>query len=519
MRAPLRLAVVFDDPLHPPDWCVRLIAQMASEEQFRLLALVRADDDGVTRPANGLVRGWERVEQWIAVQHSPADRGAYAAAIAHLPIIDANDRESVRALGLDVVLDLSNTRGTTVDLASARHGVWFADCPDALTNLVAISAGAPTTRIALFRRMAPDGAIQGVAQARLNPKFVASRNAVFMREKLVALIMQALRRTQLHGQPDALEGIALETSASPAPRDLARYLGGLAYHLNRKLKDRIATRRGDRPGMFFLQSKAASWKDFDPEAADPHIPETDSYYADPFLWDAGGELFCFFEEYVYRTGRGHISVGRLADGQLSEIRPVLQTDYHLSFPNLFEHEGVLFMLPETHEQQRLEVWRCTEFPDRWTLHATALEGVTASDSTLNRIDGEWWLFTNISHDPFRDMNSELYVFRVDGPDLQKIEPHLANPVVMDTCSARNAGRILSLDGKRIRPAQENSHGTYGYGLKLMEVRQLSLNNYEEVELRAFTPDIKNGIIACHHFDTRGGIIVTDACKRLGGVAG
>ena len=519
MPEALRLVLVLDDPLHPPNWCIRLIEQISAAKEFQLLALVRSGIEGSGSGRNILVWGWEALESWIAARPSPADRTAYVMAIDHLPIFAVKDYAGLSALKADVALDLSSRAEKAIDPASARHGVWFPDCPDALANLVTIASGAPTTRIALFRHTASGATAQGVAEAFLNPKFLAARNALFMREKLVALIMQALRRTWLRGFPDSLGAIAPSTQAKPTLRDIGCYLKGLLYHVSRRLQDRFATRVGKRPGMFFLQTELATWQTFNPESASRHISETDSYYADPFLWEADGEVLCFFEEFVYRSGRGHISVGRLADGCLTDVTPVLQTDYHLSFPNLFEHQGVLYMLPETHQMQRIEVWRCVEFPHRWTLHATALEGVIASDSTLNLLDGEWWLFTNISRDPFRDMNTELHLFRVDGPDLDRIEPHRVNPVVMDTCCARNAGRILSLAGKRIRPAQENSHGIYGYGLKLMEVRQLSLDDYEEVEVRSIMPNLQNGIVACHHFDTRGGLVVTDACKRMGGRAG
>jgi hypothetical protein len=519
MPEALRLVLVFDDPLLPPDWCIRLVEQISAAKEFQLLALVRSGIESSGSGRNMLVRSWEALERRITARPSPADRAAYVMAIDHLPILAVEDHAGLSALKADVALDLSSRAANAIDPASARHGVWFPDCPDALANLVTIASGAPTARIALFRRTASAATAHGVAVAFLNPKFLAARNALFMREKLVALIIQALRRTWLRGLPDSPEAIATSTRASPTPRDLGRYLKGLLYHVSQKVQDWFATRAGKRPGMFFLQTESATWQKFSPENASPHISKTDSYYADPFLWEAGGEVFCFFEEFVYRSGRGHISVGRLADGLLSDVTPVLQTDYHLSFPNLFEHQGVLYMLPETHQMQRLEVWRCVEFPLRWTLHATAFEGVTASDSTLNLIDGEWWLFTNISRDPFCDMNTELHLFRVDGPDLNRIEPHRANPVVMDTRCARNAGRILCLDGKRIRPAQENSHGVYGYGLKLMEIQQLSLDDYAEEEVRSFAPDRQKGIIACHHFDTRGGLVVTDACKRMGGRAG
>ncbi len=271
--------------------------------------------------------------------------------------------------------------------------------------------------------------------------------------------------------------------------------------------------------MFFLKSaECDGWAAFDPAKASPHISGKNSYFADPFLWDVDGSQFCFFEEYDYRTSLGHISVGKFEGDELTEVQVALRTGYHLSFPFLFEHDGQLFMMPETFATRRLEIWKCTAFPNRWELHATALEGVATADSTLNLIDGSWWLFTNITNDPFSDMNSELHIFKVDGPDLAHIEPHAVNPVVFNARQARNAGRLLELDGKLYRPSQDNSHGLYGWGLNLMEIRHLSLEDYEETVARAIEPNFETGIIGCHHLDIRSGRVIMDVRKKSGGIA-
>ncbi len=197
---------------------------------------------------------------------------------------------------------------------------------------------------------------------------------------------------------------------------------------------------------------------------------------------------------------------------------MLSPGYHLSFPFLFEHDGQLFMLPESCASRRIELWRCTAFPDSWELHRTALEGTNLSDSTLANLDGQWWLFTNISDDPFDDMCSELHLFRADSPMLEKLEPHPLNPVVFDSRCARNAGRIWQRDGVFYRPVQDNSHGTYGYGLQLMQIEELTMERYRESTVRHITPNFKRGIIGCHHIDILDNHIVFDVRHRYGGRA-
>ncbi len=75
------------------------------------------------------------------------------------------------------------------------------------------------------------------------------------------------------------------------------------------------------------------------------------------------------------------------DDAWSPPRTVLERDHHLSYPFVFEHEGAIYMLPETGEAGRIELHRAVEFPDHWELDRVLLDGLTALDATLHVEDG------------------------------------------------------------------------------------------------------------------------------------
>ena len=513
-NASIRIALITDDPPALPAWIVRLLDSIAETAGLECHTLITPLHVG-----NGPRVPWP-VGAWLALEAKLFARPARTAASAHeTQIIRSDDTEALEALAPDVILDLTGGYGSGIDPRLARYGIWFADCigeQPGLAGLRSLLRGADINPLSLFRRTA-DG-LHTITTGAVNPKFAATRNELFLKEKSVALILRELRRLAHTGTVSSEAGVDFEPFASPEIGRFAFYVGSVAREGARRIGEGLLARLGFRPGMFEINSLYGSLPDFDPGVARSTQPGPYAYHADPFLWRHEGENYCFFETYDYRRGKGHISVGRWVDGRLTSIRTALATDYHLSFPFLFEHEGELFMMPESCARKRIEVWRCTRFPDRWELHATAMEGVTAADSSLAEIDGRWWLFTNISTDSFGDMNSELHLFQVDVPDFRRIIPHPLNPVTFDARYARNGGRIIEQGGVLFRPAQENSHGTYGYGISLLQIETLSMEAYSEALVRRIQPDFLPGLIGCHHLDVCGDLIVFDARRRMGGRA-
>lgn len=521
-QVPLKVVLVLSDPDAPPAWIARLANRIGDRSEIEICAVAASASVMFRRqkPGSFLFRWVHQLEFKAGAGSVPEEAEAPDQPWPGVSRISADDNQALATLKPDVILDLSGDHGRGLAPGVARHGIWFTDATDASAGLAGLRPlvdGQPVSQITLFRRTQKHPIPEAIASAAVNIKFIAARNGAFMAEKSVTLILRELKRVAAGLAPLQLASDVLFVApAAPGLLQTLAYMGRMSGELVRRTWQHLSERLGLRPGMFCLNLTDGDPLKFNPARAQAVKPQGNCYHADPFLWRHGDETWCFFETFHYPSGKGHISAGRLEAGELVEIRTVLDPGYHVSFPFLFEHGGELFMMPESCATRRIELWRCTRFPDSWELHATALEGSNPADSMLAQIDGQWWLFSNLSDDPFGDMSSELHLFRADSPMLERLEPHPLNPVVFDSRCARNAGRILVRDSVLLRPAQDNSHGAYGYGLNLMRIEELTMETYRESLVRTIAPGFKRGIIGCHHIDILGDRIVFDVRHRLGG---
>ena len=67
--------------------------------------------------------------------------------------------------------------------------------------------------------------------------------------------------------------------------------------------------------------------------------------------------FVFFEDCGYAPRRGRISVLEIGPRNPSAAVPVLERDYHLSYPFLFTWGGAHFMIPESSANSSVRVYR------------------------------------------------------------------------------------------------------------------------------------------------------------------
>ena len=64
------------------------------------------------------------------------------------------------------------------------------------------------------------------------------------------------------------------------------------------------------------------------------------FYADPFPFEHDGHRYIFVEDYPHATGKAVISVSALDDnGVAGPPVPVLDEPHHLSYPQVFAHDG------------------------------------------------------------------------------------------------------------------------------------------------------------------------------------
>jgi hypothetical protein len=245
------------------------------------------------------------------------------------------------------------------------------------------------------------------------------------------------------------------------------------------------------------------------------FPPRGRFWADPFIIEKDGRCWLFFEEGAFASGKGHISVAEvLPGGRLGPARIALEKPWHLSYPNVFEHHGWWYMLPEQAACGRLDLYRCKSWPMDWQPHTTLLEERAYDPTLLGVIDG-WRLMTarrapGSATTDFLDIHQAA---SLSGPwRLQR------RGAVMDVRSARPAGRMFNEGAAILRPAQDSSGGVYGRALR---IQRLTLNPFgltEETALQ-LEPFPGSGVTGIHTLAMGSGFVVVDIClkrPRMGG---
>ncbi len=236
------------------------------------------------------------------------------------------------------------------------------------------------------------------------------------------------------------------------------------------------------------------------------------FWADPFLCARDGKTFCFVEDFVYETGKAHITALEIQGTEIVEHGIALKEPWHLSFPFLFEHRGQLYMCPETSQAKQVRIYRCAKFPLIWELEKIIMDGVSAADTMLFQRKGKWWMLTSIDESGARDHCSELYLFSSDSPLSTTWVSHPQNPIRIDSRGGRNAGLII--EGNRLfRLAQCQGFDLYGHGLLAQEIKELSDFHYVEEPVAAIGPGFRKGLRGAHHLSTTGSITVIDHVSR------
>lgn len=246
----------------------------------------------------------------------------------------------------------------------------------------------------------------------------------------------------------------------------------------------------------------------------PLMPPKDRSWADPFPIVCEGRCWVFIEEVVHHPKKGRLAVFELKDdGSPGPLTVILERPYHLSYPNVFEHDGAWWMIPESRANRTVDLYRCVEWPHRWEHELTLFRDAEIVDVTLWQRDGRWWLFGGTPSEPGGNASGQLCLWSADSPLSDQWTPHPANPIVADRACARPGGRVFEHEGQLIRPAQDCSV-RYGYGLKLMAIEEWTETTYRETELKTYKPDFAPGLIATHTFNRAGDWLLADVAAKI-----
>lgn len=530
----LRVGIVLDSYTSSA-WVAKVIEDIQSSGFARLeLVIFSYSEQSKSSPETKLSNRWRfslfpLYERWD-YRRNKADHDALAptdvsSLLNGIPSIavHSNDENSsdtipydqlteIRNYGLDVLLRFCSSVLQGGILGAARYGLWSFQFGDILSN-----RDGPSFIWELIERSPVSGSSLQVFSESVGGRRViyqsysstdqislyCSRNPIYW--KTAEFALRCLRELQMRGidyvqsLPYGCEPETVTRRRDRAPNNLQMMLFMGRYVL-RWLQARVAAlRSGPRTKWFIAIRRRTSSHRFD----DPsnyllmHCPK-DRFYADPFLFEKDGKTFLFFEDFRFAEGRAVISYCELgADGTPGSPVEVLRCPFHLSYPFVFEHEGEIYMLPETRGNRRVELYRATNFPTAWTSEAVLLSDVHVVDATIHKVNGKFWMFAGVSNGNYSN-SDELCIFFADalkGP----WTPHRNNPVLSDVRRSRPAGVLFYDEGRLIRPSQDCGK-TYGYALVFSEVLTLTETEYVERLIKRIEPGLIAGCVGTHTYN-------------------
>ncbi len=193
---------------------------------------------------------------------------------------------------------------------------------------------------------------------------------------------------------------------------------------------------------------------------------------------------------------------------------ILEEDFHLSYPFIFENNNEIYMIPETSQISEIRLYKCYEYPKKWKLEKILMKNISAADTMLIKKDLTWFMLTNICSSNIDDHQSELHIFYSDNFLSEDWKPiNQGNPVIFDSNNAIN-GEVFYLKNKLYRINQIHAKAHYGKSFGINEIISLNKNNYCEKRLKQINPDFKNKIVGTHHFHENSEYSVIDYVRKV-----
>ena len=126
-----------------------------------------------------------------------------------------------------------------------------------------------------------------------------------------------------------------------------------------------------------------------------------SLVADPFMLKVDRAWYMFFEVMNAQAGKGEIGLAISKDAfQWSYQQIVLREPFHLSYPYAFEWQNEYYMIPESYQAKSVRLYKAVDFPARWSLVGTLLDGDDFVDPSIFYFNHRWWLLTDLARPPF-----------------------------------------------------------------------------------------------------------------------
>jgi hypothetical protein len=432
------------------------------------------------------------------------------------------DIQTIKSYQLDILIRLGFRILKGDILASAKYGVWSYHHGDNLVNRggppcfweVILGIETSGSVLQILTEDLDDGKVIYRSWSSTDPLSV-ERNAQKVFWKSAYFIPRLVRLLALNGEGFLQKRqVALKPEIPSKPQFykppqnmvmLQQLVKLWGLNLWRKLRSRIKKPHWDvywKNNADFIQPTKSLKLINNPK---------NSYLADPFIVEDKGNTVMFVEFFNKQSQKGNIACAEFQKGSWSDFKKVIEENWHLSYPFIWEEKEQFWMLPESGAADRIYRYLCKEFPFAWERKDVFFEG-EAYDPTLVFYKDKYWLFVNQKTHPRASPFDELFLYFSNEIENPKWHAHPMNPIVSDVRCSRPAGKIFEKNGIWYRPAQDSGKH-YGHQIKIQRIKLWTEKEYEEETDQIISPGWAEGIIGTHTLNFTDNFLTVDAYSK------
>lgn len=226
------------------------------------------------------------------------------------------------------------------------------------------------------------------------------------------------------------------------------------------------------------------------------------WFADPFILDVTDDyIILLVEEMRYAVHKGRIAKLTINRQTMTieKMEIILEEDTHLSFPNIWRDEKDVYVYPENHDCEKLNLYKLVDNASRLE-KVKVLVDAPLTDAVMTDIFGERQIFSTKMPNP---NGNELNIYSLD----MQLNVIGTRSIQLKDNHARMAGQFFEYNGKIYRPAQD-CNTQYGGAVIIEEVEKAN-GQYIFKPIKRLTsnhPRLHQGM---HTLNTYKGVVVID----------
>lgn len=230
--------------------------------------------------------------------------------------------------------------------------------------------------------------------------------------------------------------------------------------------------------------------------------KNECWFADPFILDVTDDyIILLVEEMRYAVHKGRIAKLTINRQTMTieKMEIILEEDTHLSFPNIWRDEKDVYVYPENHDCEKLNLYKLVDNASRLE-KVKVLVDAPLTDAVMTDIFGERQIFSTKMPNP---NGNELNIYSLD----MQLNVIGTRSIQLKDNHARMAGQFFEYEGKIYRPAQD-CNTQYG-GAVIIEEVEKDNGQYIFKPIKRLTsnhPRLRQGM---HTLNENKGVVVID----------